>query len=139
METILKITDVSEYKEKFEHVNIWSDNWEGFIIQTTKQEIKILISNSSSCCERWGHFSTNDNLDDFIGAAITGIKLTDTALNTKKVELEIPYGCDGGEIQFVDIITNQGNLQFAVYNKHNGYYGHPIMIQSEQLIHVSRL
>jgi len=31
---------------------------------------------------------------------------------------------DCGDAVFLNIRTNRGNLQFAVYNAHNGYYGH---------------
>lgn len=133
-EVIISITDVSDLP----HPQLYNSG-EGFVIRTTKQEIKILIANSSNCCENWGHFSTNDNVDDFIGARILGIKLTNEALNTQMIKDKFEYGFDGGGIQFVDIETNLGSLQFAVYNSHNGYYSHSIIIQSEQLNHEGSL
>ena len=36
---------------------------------------------------------------------------------------------------FIDINTSVGKLQFAIYNTHNGYYGHEVEIKSTQLTH----
>ncbi len=128
METILKIEEVNEK----ERPNSWS-GMEGFKITTDKQEIRVLISDGQSCCESAGYFATNDEIQDFIGSEISDIKLTDTCLNTELMENKFEYGFDDGGIQFVDIVTNKGTLQFAVYNCHNGYYGHSIEIKSNQV------
>lgn len=109
------------------------DTYEGYIIKTNKQSIKIGISNYQSCCEYFGYLTTNDSLEYFIGAAVFDIKLTDTSLNTKMIKEEFQYGFDGGDIQFVNIETDKGTLQLAVYNSHNGYYGHSIVIRSNRL------
>ena len=53
--------------------------------------------------------------------------LTDTALNTKMVEAKEDIYETGG-IQFVTFNTDRGAFQLAVYNAHNGYYGHEILI-----------
>jgi hypothetical protein len=34
---------------------------------------------------------------------------------------------------FVNIETSRGTLQFIAYNRHNGYYGHKVKIDSIQL------
>lgn len=112
---------------------------EGYLITTDQQEIKIGISNGQSCCENAGYLTTNDNIQDFVGAEILGIKLTDTALNTQMIKDKFEYGFDAGDIVFVDINTNKGTLQLAVYNSHNGYYGHSIEIKSNQLTKESSL
>lgn len=130
---------MKEIIEKIEETN-WSDNdsyggMEGLLVTTNKQVIKIGISSGQSCCEDSGSFSTNDNIKDFIGAEVLGIKLTDTSLNTQMIKERFEYGFDSGGIQFVDIETSKGPLQYAVYNSHNGYYGHNIKIESEQLKH----
>lgn len=128
METILKIEQITEKDQP----NSWS-GMEGYKITTDKQEIKVLISDGQSCCENAGYFATNDDVDSFVGAKISGIKLTDTCLNIQLMEKDFEYGFDEGGIQFVDIETNKGTLQLAVYNSHNGYYGHSISIVSEQI------
>lgn len=102
---------------------------EGFKVVTDLHEFLVLIDDQSSCCESWGHIHSADELSDFIGAELAEVRLTDTALNSLIVERSGvgKYGWDGGGIQFVDFITNQGKLQLAVYNSHNGYYGHGIV------------
>lgn len=130
MEKILKIEDFENSKipgtESYE-------NFEGFRITTDEQEIWIAIDNGISCCESWGHFSTNDSIDEFIGATLKDIRLVDTSLNLKMIEKKFEYGFDGGGIIFVNLETDKGTLQFAVYNEHNGYYGHSVVIKSKQL------
>jgi len=43
---------------------------------------------------------------------------------------------DGGGICFVDFITTNGTFQLAVYNSHNGYYGHGIVVAiDEKIVH----
>lgn len=105
--------------------------FEGFEIKTNRQSIRLLISAFQSCCESWGYFLSEDNLSEFIGEGLLGIDVTDTALkkyDNDKVDLE-----DGGDVMFVDLKTTIGNLQFVAYNSHNGHYGHPVKIKSEQL------
>lgn len=101
---------------------------DGYKIETDKHIYHVLIDNGQSCCEDWGYLSSEDNFNNFIGSELREVNLTDTALNTKTLEKEIPYGLDGGGIQFVDFVTDKGVFQLAVYNSHNGYYGHGIVI-----------
>lgn len=62
------------------------------------------------------------------------VKVTDTALNQKVLtKMEEEYICNGS-IQFVDFITNNGVFQLAVYNVHNGYYGHGILVAKDDEI-----
>jgi len=121
LEKILRIEEVSQ------------DYTDGYAIVTDKQTIKLLIGNQQDCCEEWGYFMSDDNLEYFIGADIYDITVTDTALNTKKLNEHIPYGIEDGGIMFVNIITDKGVLQFTAYNAHNGYYGHIAYVISEQL------
>lgn len=119
--------------EKIENIEetIW-EGFEGYWIKTNKQIIKIGISNEQACCEVFGYLTTNDDLKDFIGATFFDIKLTDTSLNTKIIKERFEHEFDDEDIQFVDINTDKGTLQLAVYNKHNGYYGHSIIIESKE-------
>ena len=100
---------------------------DGYRITTDETDILVLIDSCQCCCENWGYFASEDDFTHFMGAEITAINLTDTALNEKKVE-ESGWYEDYGGIQFVDFVTNKGVLQLAVYNAHNGYYGHGIAI-----------
>jgi len=122
-----------EVINKIEEFN-W-DGMEGFLIQTTDQIIELWISNFQSCCESWGYFWCNDNPQDFIGASLLGITLTNTALNTKTIEEHHADSLDDGGIMFVNFETNRGVLQFVAYNAHNGFYGHEVKVESKQLNH----
>jgi len=107
---------------------------EGYKIKTEGHEVLVLIDDQSSCCESWGYFSTEDSMAEFIGASLIEIVLTDTALKQEVVESKLEYGLDGGGIQFVTFKTDKGDFQLAVYNAHNGYYGHGIIVAKDQEI-----
>ena len=110
---------------------------EGYKIVTDKQEIFILINNSQQCCEEWGYeacsekgiLETQDDLDDYIGAEILDIEIVDTEKDIYKSLTDRVYRFYSSNAEFVNIKTSKGKLQFAVYNAHNGYYGHTIYIK----------
>lgn len=128
-----KITDVQEV-HNCEFPNGGWNRYEGFQINTTKQRISIGIANEGSCCEVFGHVASEDDFSKFAGADLLGISITDTALNTKVAE-EIKQDEEHHNSMFVNLETSVGTLQFAVYNNHNGYYGHSVRVASEQLMH----
>lgn len=115
---------------------------EGYKITTNKQNIYILIQGGQQCCEEWGYEScsnagileTKDDFKDFINAELISIESvepeTHNGTSIYNALLE-QIGYDRSEIaaEFVNIKTSNGLLQFAVYNCHNGYYGHSIYIK----------
>ena len=105
---------------------------DGYRVVTDKHEYLVLIDNSQSCCESFGYFSTDDNLPEYIGKELLAVELTDTSLKTEFIE-EIKYLDEGG-IQFVTFKTSGGDFQLAVYNAHNGYYGHGIIVAKDNKI-----
>lgn len=122
-EIIQAITEVTFSPKK----KSWAQ-MDGFKIITDKQEIRMGIYNSQSCCESWGFFMSEDDLEQFIGAEPLGVEIVDTCLKPEKME----DFYEGGTM-FVNFNTNRGLLQFTAYNSHNGYYGHAAVIESEQL------
>lgn len=124
MEKIIKITEKSFNTSKY-------DDYDGFIIQTDKQLIKLGISNGQSCCETYGYFMSDDNLEEFVGASLLSLNIVDDCLLPKKLEDDF---YEGGTM-FVNIETDKGTLQFTAYNSHNGYYSHEAVVISEQLNH----
>ncbi len=107
----------------------------GYLVTTSKQKIKLLIDDEQGCCESWGYFWCNDDPQEFVGANLRDVTLTDMALNTKMVEAEEAHERDDGDIMFVNLETSRGTLQFVAYNCHNGYYGHPASVECKQLKH----
>lgn len=104
---------------------------DGFRIITNKQEIFLGIDNGQSCCENWGYFMSEDDLNNFVGHSLIDIKITDTQLKSNS-EFDVNNIYEG-DVMFVDIITSNGVLQFVAYNEHNGYYGHEACVISTQL------
>ena len=120
---------------KIEETTFQKGRFDGYEITTNKQIIQFGIDNCQRCCESWGYFSSEDNLNEFIGAELLDIQLTDTALNTKKLE-----GLSSEDnLMFVTFETNKGFFQLTAYNGHNGYYGHDAVIISQQLTEQNNL
>jgi hypothetical protein len=109
--------------------DIENSEYEGFIIETNKQKIYIGVDAYQYCCESFGALISEDNINKFIGAELLNIKITDNELKSYDF-LENLF--EGGTM-FVDIETNKGVFQIAVYNIHNGYYGHEAIVKSEKL------
>jgi hypothetical protein len=99
---------------------------DGYEVKTEQDTFLVLIDNEQSCCESFGYFSTDDKLDEYIGARLLDMELTDKALKTEPIE-ELEY-LDAGGVQFATFKTDKGDFQLAVYNAHNGYYGHGIIV-----------
>lgn len=106
---------------------------DGFKVETEEHSFYVLIDNYQSCCESWGYLSSEDDYKQFIGKELIEVKLTDVALNQTIVEKSDFYVDEGG-IQFVDFVTSDGVFQLAVYNGHNGYYGHGILVAKDNEI-----
>lgn len=124
MEKILKIEETTFNEGSYQ-------NYEGFVIITDKQTIKVGISDGQSCCESFGYMFTNDEIQEFIGSELLKIESVDSALNGKVIE-ELEY-LDQGDSMFINFETSVGILQFVAYNAHNGYYGHEAVLISKQL------
>ena len=139
MEKILEIKEVHIGNE-----GAW-DGYMGYLIITDEQEIELTISAGQCCCERTGYFMSEDNTEDYVGANLLGLEITDIALNEAKMIEESLGGLNDkdsyfeGGVMFVDIKTDKGVLQFVAYNEHNGYYGHDAKIVSTFLEHTETL
>lgn len=105
---------------------------DGYVVTTDKHTFRILIDNDQSCCESWGYISSDDDFGKFIGRELLEVNATDTSRMKQGIE-ELSYLEEGG-VQFVDFVTDRGVLQLAVYNGHNGYYGHGILVARDDEI-----
>lgn len=124
MSVIKKIEKLSDYK-----INTGLETYEGFRVETDSGFIEILVEDQLSCCEEWGSIISNDDLSFFVGAEIISKRFVnndtydDCEIIKEKVEWIEVLDC-----AFIDLETTKGKLQLAVYNNHNGYYGHNIKI-----------
>ena len=126
IETILKIEETN-----FDHsIDGYNQNYEGYVITTTEQEIKVGISSGQSCCENYGYLSTNDELSEFVGAELISIEQVDKALNATKLK---DTSVEESEAMFINFSTSHGFMQLVAYNSHNGYYGHDAVLISKQI------
>ena len=118
----------------------WNQNVYGFNVVTEDDVIELRISNEQSCCETFGYFWCNDDPQDFVGATIERVSITNTALNTKIMEAHNFSTIDEDDnMMFVNFETNKGTLQFVLYNSHNGYYGHEAYVKSRKMEHKETL
>ena len=106
---------------------ITKDYMSGYKVITDNTSILVMISNCQQCCEDWGYFSSEEDTSYFIGATLRAINLVDTALDVHRIK-EVEDGLQEKDIQFVNFETDRGTLQLAVYNEHNGYYGHDVLV-----------
>lgn len=116
-ETITSIKEVYEVTIEDQY-----GSYEGWEIQTTLRNIKIYVNDQQSCCETFGSIVSEDNVESFIGSDLSKVEVVDVACSVKM--LEDIGSLDAGDTMFVNFTTSKGLLQFAVYNSHNGYYGH---------------
>lgn len=126
-EIITSIEEVFDLKIMAKHS--FEQSFDGWIIKTTKRTIQILVNSDQCCCEDWGSIVSEDNVKYFIGSELLSIESVDKACNSKNMENIEVYE---GSIMFLNVNTDKGLLQFAVYNAHNGYYGHYAFIKTIQ-------
>lgn len=113
---------------------------EGYQVRTTEHVYQVLISNERECCEYSGYFATEDPLIDFVGAVLDHIAVTDVGRETLvltdalKTLQDKDLDIDPNQIQFVTFYTNHGIFQLAVYNYHNGYYGHDVLVRRDDTV-----
>lgn len=104
-------------------------NYIGYRIKACYTEVNILIDAERSCCEKFGYMASEDNLEYFIGAEIISVSVVSKG-NKKLVSALKSLEDDNHkfEAEFVEFKTSKGIFQIAVYNAHNGYYSHNIII-----------
>lgn len=118
---ILKIEEVNGYRPKQDSKSTYS----GYRIKTEKDELLLLIFDNQNCCEQWGYACSDENFDDYIGADFIKYEEVYSEDLGSKVDL---YG-DVSGMCFLNIYTSRGKLDFAVYNAHNGHYGHTALLK----------
>lgn len=116
----LSIVDINPFYEEYEldGVKVDFDNDKSLVFG---------ISTGQDCCEEWGYISQVDNEDvtNYIGAKIRSIEIVDHYVSTQLEEIGV---CET-DCYFLNVMTTKGELNFAVYNIHNGYYGHRVTMK----------
>ncbi len=132
------MTNFFKIHEKILNVEFYEDT--KVEITTDKGVYVAEIDDSEQCCEIFGgYFVYEDVISHFIGAELKYIYLTDISLSNhivEKIEEMQNYyeSCDYHNIQFINFETTKGVMQFIVYNCHNGYYGHDVVIKKDSQI-----
>lgn len=114
----LSIVDINPFHEELDGVKIDFDNDKSLVFG---------ISHDQDCCEEWVYNSQVDNEDvsNYIGAKIHSIEIVDYYVSTQLEEI----GACETDCYFLNVMTTKGELNFAVYNIHNGYYGHRVTMK----------
>jgi len=73
-----------------------------------------LVDDGQSCCEQ-RYFTTDDDLDYFVGATLMGGEVRDAP------SIDDEYG--EHNVNFLVITTSKGCFTIEAHNEHNGYYG----------------
>ena len=116
--------------EEVYNVNFNNDNYpcyDGFRIETEDEEMYFLINNFQSCCENWGiYLYTPEDLKEYVGAEYLGYDEKNCCEIENHLENEYVHP---DETCFLNIHTSKGTIDFAVYNSHNGYYSHGVILK----------
>lgn len=125
-----KIISISDSGFSYKGVYLDKQTYDGYKLTLDDgKKILVGVDDNSSCCENWGYVSSEDNLQDFIGASVISVDVVDSALNVK-AQVEIYEG----SAMFVNINTDRGLFQLVVYNAHNGYYSHDaVLVVADEL------
>lgn len=126
---------IADPAELIVSIDCQNNDYSGYIIQTTKQTIKFLISTDQLCCEdsdvRFGYpvdnnypnnFMSDDDIQNFKDTNLLSIKMIDEEYVTDG------YNDKEGSIMRFLIKTSTGDFHMCVYNIHNGYYSHEYII-----------
>lgn len=122
MSKILKIEEVYNIT-----LSKYSSTYDGIMIETEDEVIYFVIDNNQCCCENWGtYLYTPEKLENYIGADYLGYteSFCEQIANSLKDEY---VGTD--ETCFLNIKTSKGDIDYAVYNSHNGYYSHAVVLK----------
>ena len=121
-----KILEIKEY---------WNEEYDGYEIKTENDTYYFLIENGQSCCENWGYISSDEDLSKYIGKELLSIDVVNRGC--KKIVDILDDDCVyEDDCVFINLnFSDMSELQLAVYNSHNGYYGHEVVfIKNNEII-----
>lgn len=132
MDTILDIERVFSIKQTEDAI----EYYDGYIIKTSENIYQLLISNYTHYIEDWGCCTTAPDIKQFINKKISKVIIPDTIISQQsKISIQFII------FEFVKDKNSQideKELQIAVYNTHNDYYGHHIIFQKNNEIVINK-
>ena len=105
------------------------DRYDGVLIEYEDGTASFFgIKDGQQCCESYGYISWQEDTDfnDYIGAEVRNISFVEDSGNKEFIGWIAGESIDINCCMFFDVKTDKGDLNFAVYNEHNGYYGHRV-------------
>ena len=111
-----------------------SNDYMGYLVETEKESIFVLVSDEHHCCEKTGYVTSDDNLDNFIGADLRSVEVVGEDYNIVSELLPDEDEYETTFTVFVNFNTDRGVLQMAVYNQHNGWYGHDVLLIKDKTV-----
>lgn len=96
---------------------------EGVSVVTDKHKFFVGIELGQRCCENYGYLTSEDIPTEYIGANLLSVEVVDEDLKTFDIEDSTNMNA-----MFVNFTTSVGTYQVVVYNEHNGYYGHEVVV-----------
>lgn len=138
-----QITDIEELYDVIVNHDGYFYPYSGFrIVLSDNNSIMFAIEDAQRCCESFGYISVNDNLEEFIGSTlqkvevVTGKEYTKSELVVDSLNQANNIRIEVEECVFLVLTTDKGELTFTVYNQHNGYYSHNVVVFVGNKIHL---
>lgn len=104
------------------------DNYLGAIITLSDDsQIKFGIRSYQDCCENWGYLHSPDDVQEVVGGRFLSLEEVDNLSPAAKEALECE-GVHDDSFQAMRLVTSKGTVDFVVYNEHNGYYSHDVIL-----------
>jgi hypothetical protein len=111
-----KITAITETRKVVD-----GQEYEGYAVTAGDETYFVGISTGQNCCEQSGYMMVPESPTGFIGHELRCVTLDGKPLySTGNVSEE--------SAEFVNVETSVGTFQLVVYNEHNGYYGHDVIV-----------
>jgi hypothetical protein len=129
---LLTDSETTDEKENLDLCETIARTWDGVVIFTEKEQIRLLVSNTQSCCERWG-FQINDkekSITDEVKTFLFEHEISQVNWNHTREKKKVSQENEG-HYACIDIFIGQKpnatSILVDVYCNHNGYYRHDLL------------
>ncbi len=131
----MKIIKIIRFENSMIKGEYGYSNFMGYEMETDQGFVTIAVDNVSACCESFGAVDNLPNLEYFNGSNIVDIQAVEVNekgewRDSKSLDNKIgDYGEEVLEAGFIKIVTDKDTFDMSVYNNHNGYYGHEVIVK----------